>query len=160
MTDAPPATPLICEDLETAVAVMRERGFRMTTSRRLVLEELFAAEAPVRAEQLANTLRLDLTSVYRNLELMEQQGLVRHVHLGHGPGLYALQSDGEREYLYCERCHAVRALTPDQLQPVRDEIRRRFGYMARFTHFPITGTCPSCTEDSDHAGATDQTQDT
>ena len=32
----------------------------------------------------------DLASVYRNLEHLEELGVVRHVHFGHGPGLYAL----------------------------------------------------------------------
>jgi hypothetical protein len=27
---------------------------------------------------------------------------------------------------------------------VRDQIRRDFGYEARFTHFPIAGLCPDC----------------
>jgi Fur family ferric uptake transcriptional regulator len=39
----------------------------------------------------------------------------------------------------------VSALPPAELDPVRAEIRERFGYEARFTHFPITGTCPDCT---------------
>ena len=147
MTLAPQTSPIVCAALEEAVAILRDRGFRLSTSRRLVLEELFAAEQPVSADDIAARLKLDLTSVYRNLEVLEQQGLVRHVHLGHGPGLYALLVRGEREYLYCERCHAVTALPPGELDPVRAEIRERFGYVARFTHFPITGTCPACTRE-------------
>jgi hypothetical protein len=27
---------------------------------------------------------------------------------------------------------------------VRAEVRERFGYEARFSHFPITGLCPDC----------------
>ncbi len=144
MTLAPEAAPIVCATVEEAVAVLRDRGLRLSTSRRLVLEELFAVDRPLPADDLAARLRLDLTSVYRNLEVLEQQGLVRHVHLGHGPGLYALLAHGEREYLYCERCHAVTAAAPAELDPVRAEIRGRFGYEARFTHFPITGICPAC----------------
>jgi Fur family transcriptional regulator, ferric uptake regulator len=144
MTLASSAAPVSCATLDDAVALLRERGFRLSTSRRLVLEALFAADQPVTAEHLATGLRLDLTSVYRNLEVLEQQGLVRHVHLGHGPGLYALVARGEHEYLYCERCHAVTAVAPEELAPVRDRIRERFGYEVRFTHFPLTGTCAAC----------------
>jgi Fur family ferric uptake transcriptional regulator len=109
-----------------------------------VLEALFAADGPVSADDIATRLRLDLASVYRNLETLESQGLVRHVHLGHGPGLYALLGRGEHEYLFCDRCGAVRALTPEQLAPIRSELKQRFGYEARFTHFAIVGTCPAC----------------
>jgi Fur family transcriptional regulator, ferric uptake regulator len=146
MTIAPDAPPLSCSNLAAAVSVLRERGLRMTTPRRLVLEALFASEAPQSAEQIARRSSLDLTSVYRNLEIIERHGLVRHVHLGHGPGLYALLGHGEREYLFCERCHAVRALPPDELDPIRDSVRERFGYEARFTHFAIVGTCPACSK--------------
>jgi Fur family ferric uptake transcriptional regulator len=146
MTVAPDAPALACRDLEEAMTILRQRGLRLSTSRRLVLEGLFGADGPVSAEYLARHLRLDLTSVYRNLETLERNGLVRHVHLGHGPGLYALLSGGEHEYLYCERCGAVRSVAPQELDAVRERVRERFGYQARFTHFAIVGTCPKCSE--------------
>ena len=151
MTLAPDAPPLDCRTAAEAVAALRERGLRLSTARRLVLEALFEADAPLSAEQVSRALRVDLSSVYRNLELLESHGIVRHVHLGHGPGLYALRAQDEREYLHCERCGAVRALPPEQLDGVRDQIRERFGYEARFTHFPIVGICRACSGEHEHA---------
>lgn len=144
MTVAPDARRLTFDDLGQAVQALRAHGLRLSTSRRLVLEALFAAEEPVSAERIARGLQLELTSVYRNLETFERHGLVRHVHLGHGAGLYALVGRGEHEYLHCERCGAVRALEPGELDPVRRRIRELFGYDARFTHFALVGTCPGC----------------
>jgi Fur family transcriptional regulator, ferric uptake regulator len=141
---APDTPRLTFTDLTHAIAALRARGLRLTTPRRLILDALFRAEGPVSAEHLATALALDVTSVYRNLEALEQHGLARHVHLGHGPGLYALIGRGEREFLSCERCGAVQALTPDQLDPVREQIKHRFGYEVRFTHFAIIGLCPAC----------------
>lgn len=136
-------------DVEAAVGALRERGLRVSSARRLVIEALFAAAEPVSAEAIADGLsgrvpRSDLASVYRNLEVLEDLGLVRHVHLGHGPGLYALASDPEREYIVCESCDAVRAVPAVELDGVRDEIRRTFGFEARFSHFPLIGLCPEC----------------
>ncbi|MGA2927751.1 MAG: transcriptional repressor [Solirubrobacteraceae bacterium] len=147
MTAAPDTPRLTFTDLAQAVDALRERGLRLTTPRRLVLEALFAADGPVSAERIAIALQLDPTSVYRNLETLEEHGLARHVHLGHGPGLYALIGRGEREFLSCERCGAVRNLTPEQLDPVREQIKQLFGYEARFTHFAIVGLCPGCARD-------------
>jgi Fur family transcriptional regulator, ferric uptake regulator len=144
MPDAPDTPRLAFTDLTDAVDALRARGLRLTTPRRLILEALFSAEGPASAEQFATALKLDVTSVYRNLETLEQHGLARHVHLGHGPGLYALVGRGEREYLSCERCGAVRTLTVEQLDPVREQINRLFGYDAHFSHFPIVGLCPDC----------------
>jgi Fur family transcriptional regulator, ferric uptake regulator len=136
-------------DLDSAIDALRASGLRVSAARRLVLEALYGADGPVTAEQVAGGLagRLpssDLASVYRNLETLEEIGLVRHFHLGHGAGLYAPAGVGEREYLVCSSCGAVRAVEPDEMEPVRAEIRARFGYEAHFGHFPVLGVCPDC----------------
>jgi Fur family ferric uptake transcriptional regulator len=138
------APPVDAPDLEAAAEVVRARGLRLSTARRLVLEALYRADAPLTADQIAGAM--DVASVYRNLETLEEIGLVRHVHLGHGPGLYVRAAEGAREYLLCDRCGAVVAVEPAQLDGVRELIRDRFGYEARFTHFPIAGQCPDCAQ--------------
>jgi Fur family ferric uptake transcriptional regulator len=149
VTVAPRSVPLAAEDLDAAIAIVRSRGLRLSAARRLVLAALFLADGPVTAEQIADGLggrvpSSDLASTYRNLETLEHVGLVRHVHLGHGPGLYTLVSRGEREYVVCEHCGAFEAVPPARLHAVREAIERELGYVARFTHFPIVGTCADC----------------
>jgi Fur family ferric uptake transcriptional regulator len=140
MTVSPVVPPLAFDDLA---------GLRISTARRLVLEALFVADGPVSAVHLARQLQLEESSVYRNLEVLEQHGLIRHLHLGHSPGLYVLVVDHDVEYLYCERCAKVTAVSPDRLQPVRDQIRQEFGYSVRFAHFAIVGLCAQCAASTD-----------
>lgn len=149
MTIAPQAPRLSFTSLDDAISTMRARGLRLSTPRRLVLQALFAADGPVSAVYLADALTVDVASVYRNLEILERHGLVRHVHLGHGAGLYALAGQGEMEYLYCDRCARVTQLTPEQLDPLRQHLKDAFGYEARFTHFAIVGLCPQCAAQPD-----------
>ncbi len=144
MTVAAQTPTLVFETIEEAIRAVRGGGMRLSTARRLVLEALFSAEGPVSAAHLAHTLAIDESSVYRNLEVLERHGLIRHVHLGHGPGLYVLVGRHEVEYLYCERCAKVTAVTPDQLDPLRQKIKEQFGYEAKFTHFAIVGLCQQC----------------
>ena len=151
MTTAPTREPLRFERIEDVIAVLRESGHRISATRRLVLEALFAADGPVSAEHIAagtggSRTKADPASVYRTLERLEQLGVVQHVHIGHGPGLYALVGEGERAYLACERCHRVTAVEVGELDGAREDIRDRFGYDARFTHFAILGLCAACSE--------------
>ncbi len=148
MTLAPDAPPLSFSTVEDAIAAMRARGMRLSTPRRLILEALFTAEGPVSASQLARTLAVEATSVYRNLEVLERCGLIRHVHLGHGPGLYVLFGRHQLEYLYCDRCAGVTPVSPEQLDPLRRHLRERFGYEVSFTHFALVGVCAGCAEPS------------
>jgi Fur family ferric uptake transcriptional regulator len=144
MTIAPDVPRLVVNDPAEAIRALRDSGLRLSTARRLIIEALFAADGPVSAQRLAQELSLDESSIYRNLELLERQGLTRHVHLGHGPGLYALVGRDDGEYLYCEGCGKVTVVGPDELQPVRDLIAQRFQYQTRFTHFAIVGVCEAC----------------
>jgi Fur family ferric uptake transcriptional regulator len=149
MTHAAHGQPLEFHDIDEVAELLRRSGGRFSAARRLVLEALFAAEGPVSAEQIARggggrSAPVDLTSAYRILERLEELGVVRHVHFGHGPGRYALTRDGTREYLVCERCDRVAEVEPAQLDAVRKLLERDFGFAASFTHFPIVGLCAEC----------------
>lgn len=148
MTVAPSSSPLSFSTIEDVAEALRAAGTRLTTPRRLVLETLFAADTLLTAEQIADGsvtgVSLDLTSVYRTLERLEEFGIVRHMHIGHGASVYGLLSAGEREFLVCEHCWKVTVADPAQLDRVRAVIREQFGYEARFTHFPLHGRCADC----------------
>jgi Fur family transcriptional regulator, ferric uptake regulator len=145
--------PVLCPvvpapDSAAAVQAIRDRGLRVTASRRLVIEALYGAGRPVTAEEIATGMygRLpacDLASVYRNLETLEAEGLVRHMHLGHGPGLYAPAADRD-EYATCERCGRSEVIPPDALPAIHAAVRTAVGYAASFAHSPLTGLCPAC----------------
>jgi Fur family ferric uptake transcriptional regulator len=148
MTVAPRRASLAVDTVDDALAILREHGLRVSAARRLVVEALFAAQGPVSAERIAAGIagrvpQSDPSSVYRNLERLQEVGLVRHVHLGHGPGMYVLAGSA-REYLVCDSCDAVRAVDPSELDAIRAGIADTFGWEAGFTHFPIVGLCPDC----------------
>jgi Fur family ferric uptake transcriptional regulator len=135
------------QSAEAVLRALRERGLRISTARRVIVNFLFDVGAPVSAQQIASGIDrtpLDLASVYRNLETLEQQGVVRHFHAGHGAGRYVLAGGGEHEYLACDRCGAIEEIDRSELDPVRDRVQDRFGYEVRFTHFPMVGLCPRC----------------
>ena len=113
-------SPLAAPSVEGAVELLRRRGLRVSSARRLVIEALFAAERPLTAEEIAAGLEgwlpaSDLASVYRNLDTLEQLGLVRHFHAGHGAGRYALAASGDKQAAK-RRAQAFRQNFPGSLQ--------------------------------------------
>ena len=145
MTVAHHVPALRAPSLISALGALRMRGLRVSAARRQVLEALYAAERPLTAEEIAaGVAGADLASVYRNLDVLEELGLVRHVHLGHGAGRYSLAATQSVEFVTCERCGAFEAMHAHRLDSVREAIERECGYVARFTHFPIVGVCPAC----------------
>ena len=135
--------------IEAVAATVRARGLRLSSARRLVLEALFAAEAPVSAEQIAGGLdgrlpRSDLGSVYRNLELLVRIGIVRHLHTAGRPDRYVIARDEDEGFLACEHCGEVSAANPRAVALIRSAVHKAFGYEANFLSFPIVGICPAC----------------
>ena len=135
--------------VDAAMATVRASGLRASSARRLVLAALFRAGRPVNAEQIAAGLdgelpRSDLASVYRNLETLERVGLVRHVHVAHGPGVYVIARDEDEGFVACESCGEVKRADPRAVALIRTAVKRAFGYDASFVHFPIVGVCGDC----------------
>lgn len=144
MSASPLAPALRAPSLASALGVLRARGLRVSAARRRLLAALYAGDGPVSAEALAERLPgADRASVYRNLAVLEEVGLVRHVHLGHGPGRYALAA-AALEFAACERCGAHEAFEPRRIDAARALIERELGFRAQFTHFPIVGVCAGC----------------
>ena len=141
MTVSPDRQPVVVADLNEAVDAVRRGGLRLTSARRLVLEALLAARAPISAEDIADGLggkmtQSDIASVYRNLETLGEIGLVRHFHAGHGPGRYVLEGAGDREYLACESCGAFESVDPVALDGVRRRRPRAGGLRGALLAFP------------------------
>jgi Fur family ferric uptake transcriptional regulator len=120
---------------------MRAHGLRVSSARRAVLAALLAADQPLTAGQIAGGG--DVASVYRNLETLEAIGIVRHVHLGHGPGRYAL-SARSGGWATCEACGRSTPLAAPALERIRRAVLDAAGFDAGFGHFPIVGRCPDC----------------
>jgi Fur family ferric uptake transcriptional regulator len=146
-----PDRALAPASVQAAATALRARGHRISSARRLVLEALFAARGePISAEAIAGGVHgrlpgVDLASVYRNLDTLEQAGLVHHVHLGHGPGRYALSERDAAGYAVCASCDAHVVLRGDEAAAIAAAVRVACGLEADFSHFPISGRCAACT---------------
>jgi Fur family ferric uptake transcriptional regulator len=127
----------------SALNALRARGLRVSAPRRRLLEALYAAGRPASAAELADGL--DLASTYRNLDTLEALGLVRHLHVGHGPGLYAAAAGpAATEYAVCEGCGAIHAFADGELAGVRAAVAELCGLAVGFAHFPLVGRCARC----------------
>jgi hypothetical protein len=67
---------------------------------------------------------VNISTVYRNLELLEELGLLQHTHLGHGAPTYSLASDHEHVHLVCRDCGGIDEAPPEVAAPDRGGARR------------------------------------
>jgi Fur family ferric uptake transcriptional regulator len=127
-------------DLATA---LRARGLRVTPQREQVLaavRELGHATPEQIGERVAG---VDVTTVYRTLELLEELGLVRHAHLGHGAPSYRPAED-DHIHVVCHTCGKVVDAAPDLVDDLADRLRRDSGFVLDRSHFTVFGRCRDC----------------
>jgi Fur family ferric uptake transcriptional regulator len=134
--------------LDESARALRAGGRRLGAARRQVIEALGRHTQPVSAEELAAELpNVHLSSVYRGLATLEELGLIRHVHLAHGPARYELENvAAESQHLVCRVCGRD-VTVPDALfDELRRTIERDYGFVLDGGHFAIPGHCLGCSD--------------
>ncbi len=129
-------------------AALRDRGYRLTPQRQLVLEAV-AKLGHATPDDIATLVRqtahgVNISTVYRTLELLEELGLVTHTHLGHGPPTYHAATDDDHVHLVCRLCGRVTETAPELVAGVVEELARSDGFQADVGHLAIFGRCREC----------------
>jgi Fur family ferric uptake transcriptional regulator len=127
---------------------LRARGYRVTPQRQLVLEAVTKLEHATPEEICADvqeTARgVNISTIYRTLELLEQLGLVTHTHLGHGAPRYHLAAEAEHVHLVCSQCGRVTQVGPDAVNALVAALNDTQGFETDVGHLTVFGKCAEC----------------
>ena len=133
---------------QTWDAALRARGYRVTPQRQLVLEAVtklnHASPEQIFAEVHQRATGVNVSTIYRTLELLEQLGLVTHTHLGHGAPSYHLAAEAQHVHLVCRNCGRVTELPLDVAMPLVTALDEEHGFGADLGHLTVFGTCRDC----------------
>jgi Fur family ferric uptake transcriptional regulator len=126
------------------VARLHARGLRMTPQREQVLAAVRQLEHAT-PEQISDSVTdVDVTTVYRTLELLEQLGLVRHTHLGHGAPSFRPAED-DHVHVVCHECGQVIDAPHDLIDALSTRLESERGFTVDRSHFTVFGRCADCT---------------
>lgn len=121
----------------------------MTPQRQLVLDAVHDLEHAT-PEQICARVQetapaVNITTIYRTLDLLENLGLVRHAHLGHGAPTYSEQ-EHQHVHLVCHVCGEVAEAPADLMDGLAGRLQTEAGFSLDATHVALSGTCRSCRE--------------
>lgn len=134
---------------QNLVEMLRARGQRMTPQRQLILEAVQALEGHISVDAVhgrvaARFPQVNVSTVYRTLDLLQDLGLVTHTHFDDGVAQYHRTDQGLHQHLVCRRCGSEQELDLAVLDPLGEELRRRYGFEADLAHFALVGLCRDC----------------
>lgn len=112
---------------------LRAAGIRITRPRRIILDILMqtedhpdALEIFQRASEIDSSI--SLSTVYRTMKLLEEQGAIHRHAFGGGPSRFEQAGDNHHDHLIDMDSGAVIEFHSDKIEKLQEEIARELGY--------------------------------
>jgi len=139
-----------------ARATLREQGYRLTPQRNLIWEVLRDAGRHLTAEEVAAEVRrtlpdVNVSTVYRTLELLVGLDLVVETRLEGAASYYEVSPEPTHHHFVCTRCGMVGHFGDELLAPVHDELTRRHDFAVGQIQVTALGICRECRSAEDAA---------
>jgi len=128
---------------------LSELGYRLTPQRIMVLSAIEDSDNHISAEEIyaqivAKYPQVNISTVYRTLELLKRLGLVTETDLGGGRVRYHSAEKGHHHHLVCQECGAIINIDESTLARLEDVLRHRYDFSASLRHVAILGLCGNC----------------
>jgi Fur family transcriptional regulator, ferric uptake regulator len=128
---------------------LSEKGYRMTPQRMMILSVIEGTQEHISAEEifakvLATYPHVNISTVYRTLELLKKLGLVTETDLGGGRFRYHPAEKGHHHHLICQGCGSITDLDESELFPLKESLLAKYKFVADMKHLAIMGMCTKC----------------
>lgn len=126
----------------------RSDKLRMTRQRQVILEALLASHAHPTGDEVYRYARrrlphISLGTVYRNLEVLSEAGLVRKLELGGAPRRFDPKLE-EHQHIRCLRCGKVDDISVSPPRGLARAVAQQSGYEVVEQRLELVGYCPQC----------------
>ncbi|THF73009.1 Fur family transcriptional regulator [Cohnella fermenti] len=131
-----------------AVDQLKSGGVRMTPQRYAILQFLMESQAHPKADDIYRALSpqypsLSVATVYNNLKLFVDAGLVRE--LTYGDNSSRFDADlSDHYHAICTRCGAMVDFEHEPVREVEEAARQLTGFVVHGHRMEVYGLCPTC----------------
>ena len=127
---------------------LRSRGFRMTSQRMAILHVLHHAGTHLSPSEIYKEARRELAgitepTVYRTLEFLTENGLVRSSHSGNSHFTYQIAGE-HHHHIICRTCRNEMEVEHTLLENLYGILEKASGYRKIDSHLTFFGVCPNC----------------
>lgn len=130
---------------------LRLNGLRLTPQRKQVLLHMHDVGHPASAEEIhkgLSDLEIELSTVYRTLDLLSGMNLVTIIDKGDKQRLYELVVGGAPHlHLVCRKCGEISSVDVDSVRPLLDGLSAQTHFQLEANNLTLAGICESCRDD-------------
>jgi Fur family transcriptional regulator, ferric uptake regulator len=130
-------------------ATLRQQGYRLTPQRLMVLEVVKSSGKHLTAEDVHAAILpqhpyVNIATVYRTLQWLQEVGLVAPIATGNGPLHYEYVDGETHHHLVCQDCGYEQEIGDDILAALKAQLLERYAFTAQFHHLALPGRCATC----------------
>ena len=127
------------------------QGYRLTPQRIMILSAIENSDHHISAEEIYAHIvvkypNINISTVYRTLELLKRLNLVTETDLGEGRVRYHPADKGRHHHLVCRECGAIIDLDESLLIPLRRALVKEYKFTPELKHLAILGRCIKCSQ--------------
>jgi len=134
--------------------ILKKSGMRWTKQRQLIYDEISSEKGHYTAETIRNKLcekniNTGLSTIYRTLQLLEENNIVKRVPLGLDTTVYE-SCDGKNHghhHMHCIKCGKTMEIHVDMLDDLEKVIKTKYKFTVTGHTVMFTGLCDSCTSE-------------
>lgn len=139
---------MVDEQLQSAINTLKESGVRITPQRHAVLEYLLASMIHPTADDIYKALKgkfpnMSVATVYNNLRILSEIGLVRELTYGDDSSRYDSNMD-DHYHIVCEDCGKVVDFHYPTLHEIESLAQRVSGFDIKEHRLELYGKCTAC----------------
>jgi Fur family ferric uptake transcriptional regulator len=129
---------------------LRERGFRITPQREIVLSVLHQLHGPASADHVYQRVQriseaIDKSTVYRTLDLLKDFDIVMTIEPGDATRVYEFVGlEGPHIHLVCSQCGSVIGVDVASVEPLAAFIQEQYAFEIDLDHLSLVGVCEDC----------------
>lgn len=128
--------------------LLKEKGIKITKGRIEILNIFKNSESSLSAEKIYqiyryNNININLSTVYRTLELFEEKEIIEKITLNDGVFSYKLRSKTHKHHLECDICHKEVEIPCPMLQ-VEELVQNSTGFTLTDHDLVMKGVCKDC----------------
>ncbi len=136
------------------IEILKKHAIKVTKPRVAIYELLEKEHTGIGADYIYSTLlkenlSINLSTVYRTLELFEEKNLIQKYDLGEKKYNFSLIRHGHHHIVECDSCHKVINLDCPMKQ-IEDLITKETGFHLTEHHLELKGICRDCLEKEKH----------
>lgn len=140
-------------DFKDVIEHLRNKGIRITETRKAVLAYMIASHEHPSAERIYQDLRphypnMSLATVYNNLKVLTDEGFVEEIKISNDNTTYFDFMGHNHLNIVCEKCGRIADFEDVEIPDLKREAEEQTGYQITKTQVLMYGLCPDCQENS------------